>query len=141
MRRILICGSNGLLGQRLALLLSSQTDYEVLNTSRNRSFVFDDDRKGANRLQNAANLSSSADVDTLSDLCARADERVGIDHGSFINIRSDIDVGRRHDDNTRCNIAAIADRTPAGDDANSAFLGERLQRKRILVEEAKMRSG
>ncbi len=42
MRRILICGSNGLLGQRLALLLSSQTDYEVLNTSRNRSFVFDD---------------------------------------------------------------------------------------------------
>jgi dTDP-4-dehydrorhamnose reductase len=42
MKRILICGSNGLLGQRLALMLSSQTDYEVLNTSRNRSFVFDD---------------------------------------------------------------------------------------------------
>lgn len=41
MTRILICGSNGLLGQRLALMLSSQTDYEVLNTSRNRSFVFD----------------------------------------------------------------------------------------------------
>jgi dTDP-4-dehydrorhamnose reductase len=42
MKRILICGSNGLLGQRLALMLSSQTDYEVLNTSRRRSFVFDD---------------------------------------------------------------------------------------------------
>ena len=42
MKRILVCGSNGLLGQRLALLLSSQTEYEVLNTSRNRSFVFDD---------------------------------------------------------------------------------------------------
>ena len=42
MKRILICGSNGLLGQRLALMLSSQTDYEVLNTSRKRSFVFDD---------------------------------------------------------------------------------------------------
>lgn len=41
MKRILICGSNGLLGQRLALMLSSQTDYEVLNTSRQRSFVFD----------------------------------------------------------------------------------------------------
>ena len=41
MIRVLICGSNGLLGQRLALMLSSQTDYEVLNTSRNRSFVFD----------------------------------------------------------------------------------------------------
>jgi dTDP-4-dehydrorhamnose reductase len=42
MKRILICGSNGLLGQRLALMLSSQTDYEVLNTSSERSFVFDD---------------------------------------------------------------------------------------------------
>jgi dTDP-4-dehydrorhamnose reductase len=42
MKRILICGSNGLLGQRLALMLSSQTDYEVLSTSRQRSFVFDD---------------------------------------------------------------------------------------------------
>jgi dTDP-4-dehydrorhamnose reductase len=41
MKRVLICGSNGLLGQRLALMLSSQTEYEVLNTSRQRSFVFD----------------------------------------------------------------------------------------------------
>jgi dTDP-4-dehydrorhamnose reductase len=42
MKRALICGSNGLLGQRLSLLLSSNTAYEVLNTSRERSFVFDD---------------------------------------------------------------------------------------------------
>ena len=41
MTRVLICGSNGLLGQRLALLLCSQTQYEVLNTSDHRSFVFD----------------------------------------------------------------------------------------------------
>jgi dTDP-4-dehydrorhamnose reductase len=41
MKRILICGSNGLLGQRLALMLSTQTEYEVLNTSHHRSFVFD----------------------------------------------------------------------------------------------------
>jgi dTDP-4-dehydrorhamnose reductase len=41
MRRILICGSNGLLGQRLSLLLGNQTDYEVLNTSHHRSFVLD----------------------------------------------------------------------------------------------------
>ncbi len=41
MKRILICGSNGLLGQRLSLMLSTQTEYEVLNTSRHRSFVFD----------------------------------------------------------------------------------------------------
>jgi dTDP-4-dehydrorhamnose reductase len=42
MKRVLLCGSNGLLGQRLSLLLSSNTAYEVLNTSRTRSFVFDD---------------------------------------------------------------------------------------------------
>jgi dTDP-4-dehydrorhamnose reductase len=40
-KRILICGSNGLLGQRLSLMLSSRTEYEVLNTSHHRSFVFD----------------------------------------------------------------------------------------------------
>jgi dTDP-4-dehydrorhamnose reductase len=41
MTRILICGSNGLLGQRLSSLLSMRTEYEVLNTSAGRSFVFD----------------------------------------------------------------------------------------------------
>ncbi len=42
MKRILICGANGLLGQRLALMLGGRTDYETLNTSRERSFVYDD---------------------------------------------------------------------------------------------------
>jgi dTDP-4-dehydrorhamnose reductase len=41
-KRILICGSNGLLGQRLSSTLSVQTEYEVLSTSVERSFVFDD---------------------------------------------------------------------------------------------------
>jgi dTDP-4-dehydrorhamnose reductase len=41
MKRILICGSNGLLGQRLALMLGHETEYEVLNTSYHRSFVLD----------------------------------------------------------------------------------------------------
>jgi dTDP-4-dehydrorhamnose reductase len=41
MKRILVCGANGLLGQRLSMMLSTQTDIEVLNTSVERSFVFD----------------------------------------------------------------------------------------------------
>ena len=41
MKRVLICGSNGLLGQRLALMLGHASDYEVLNTSHHRSFVLD----------------------------------------------------------------------------------------------------
>jgi dTDP-4-dehydrorhamnose reductase len=40
MKRILICGANGLLGQRLTMLLSAQTEYEVLSTSHHRTFVF-----------------------------------------------------------------------------------------------------
>ncbi|MCU0452458.1 MAG: SDR family oxidoreductase [Bacteroidetes bacterium] len=41
MKRVLLCGSNGLLGQQLALSLSVRADLEVLNTGRQRSFVFD----------------------------------------------------------------------------------------------------
>lgn len=41
MKRVLLCGSNGLLGQQLALTLSARADLEVLNTGRQRSFVFD----------------------------------------------------------------------------------------------------
>jgi len=41
MKRILICGSNGLFGQRLALMLGHETEYEVLNTSHHRSFALD----------------------------------------------------------------------------------------------------
>ena len=41
MKRVLICGSNGLFGQRLALTLGHETEYEVLNTSHHRSFVLD----------------------------------------------------------------------------------------------------
>jgi dTDP-4-dehydrorhamnose reductase len=41
MKRVLICGSNGLVGQRLALMFGHQSDFEVLNTSHHRSFVLD----------------------------------------------------------------------------------------------------
>jgi dTDP-4-dehydrorhamnose reductase len=41
MNRILICGSNGLVGQRLALVFGYQSGCEVLNTSHHRNFVLD----------------------------------------------------------------------------------------------------
>ena len=41
MKRILVCGSNGLLGQHVAHLLGGSTELEVLNTGRQRSFVYD----------------------------------------------------------------------------------------------------
>lgn len=42
MKRILVCGSNGLLGQRLAWLLDSDDEYEVLHSSHHRTFVQQD---------------------------------------------------------------------------------------------------
>jgi len=41
MKRLLVCGSNGLVGQRLALLFGHTTDFEVLHTSHHRNFNLD----------------------------------------------------------------------------------------------------
>lgn len=41
MKRLLVCGSNGLVGQRLALLFGHTTEYEVLHTSHHRNFYLD----------------------------------------------------------------------------------------------------
>ena len=38
MKRILVCGSNGLLGQSIAWMLQKENDYEVLHTSHHRTF-------------------------------------------------------------------------------------------------------
>ena len=62
MKRILICGANGLLGQRLSLMLSTQTDYEVLNTSIERSFVFDNMLFDYNQLD----ITNRSDVKSLA---------------------------------------------------------------------------
>ena len=61
MKRILICGANGLLGQRLSLMLSTQTDYEVLNTSVERTFVYDKKLFDYNQLD----ITSRSDVKSL----------------------------------------------------------------------------
>lgn len=62
MKRILICGANGLLGQRLSLMLSTQSDYEVLNTSVERSFVYDNMLFDYNQLD----ITNRSDVKSLA---------------------------------------------------------------------------
>lgn len=42
MKRVLVCGSNGLLGQRLAYMLDADDEYEVLHSSHHRSFAQED---------------------------------------------------------------------------------------------------
>jgi dTDP-4-dehydrorhamnose reductase len=61
MKRILICGANGLLGQRLSLMLSTQNDYEVLNTSVERSYVYDNKLFDYNQLD----VTNRSDVKSL----------------------------------------------------------------------------
>ncbi len=61
MKRILICGANGLLGQRLSLMLSTQNDYEVLNTSIKRSYVYDNKLFDYNQLD----ITNRSDVKSL----------------------------------------------------------------------------
>jgi dTDP-4-dehydrorhamnose reductase len=43
MKRILITGTNGLLGQKLALIFNRGTDYDILLTSKHETSVFEDD--------------------------------------------------------------------------------------------------
>jgi len=78
MKRILICGSNGLLGQRLALMLSTQTDYEVLNTSHHRTFVFDHKlfdftQLDITRRSDVRSLVTSFQPDAILNAAARSD--------------------------------------------------------------------
>ncbi len=44
MKRILITGSNGLLGQKLVELMSNSSHYSILTTSRQKSSVFENDQ-------------------------------------------------------------------------------------------------
>ncbi len=61
MKRVLVCGSNGLLGQRLAWLLDSDPEFEVLHSSHHRSFVQPDVLIDYTQLD----ISSRSDVKSL----------------------------------------------------------------------------
>src|SRR5688500_14465508 len=60
--------------------------------------VLDDHGAGPHWLENAADLRRSAHVYAAADLCARAHERMRIDHAAFVDVGADIDVHRRHAD-------------------------------------------
>lgn len=61
MKRILICGSNGLLGQRLAQLLSVNSNFEVLNTSHHRTFFLNHESFDYTQLD----ITSRSDIKSL----------------------------------------------------------------------------
>src|SRR5690606_36334806 len=81
--------------------------------------VFDDHRKGADRLEHAADLRRGTDVDACAHLRARSDERVRVDERLLADPGADVDVHRRHADHAASEIGAVADAGSAGDDPDA----------------------
>src|SRR5262249_54966815 len=97
--------------------------------------VFYNYRQRSNRFQNAADLAGGAEVDTFANLCAGTNQRVGVNHGSFIDISTDVHEHRWHAHDAAREIAAVAHRRPAWDDPDAAFQADLFQWKRALVIE------
>jgi dTDP-4-dehydrorhamnose reductase len=81
MKRVLVCGSNGLLGQRLAYILDGESEYEVLHTSHHRSFVNGQDLFDYTQLD----ISNRGDVKSLissfrPDVVLNAAAMTNVDH-------------------------------------------------------------
>lgn len=81
MKRVLVCGSNGLLGQRLALVLDGESEYEVLHTSHHRSFVSEQNLFDYTQLD----ISNRSDVKSLissyrPDIILNAAAMANVDH-------------------------------------------------------------
>src|SRR5205823_331452 len=70
--------------------------------------VLDDDGKRADRFDDAANLRAGADVDARPDLSARPHEGVRIDQRLLTHPGADVDEHRRHADDARTEVGAVA---------------------------------
>src|SRR5207247_10742312 len=73
----------------------------------------------------------------LSNLSARSDQGMKVNHRAFIDIRADINEHRRHTNDISCDIGAIANRRSARHNANSVARTEWFCRKCIFIEKMK----
>src|SRR5260221_9229950 len=80
----------------------------------NHHLIFDDHRHCADWLDHPADLRARRDVALLSDLRATSNKDVRIHHGSFVNVRADVDKHRRHADHAARHKAAIANAGASG---------------------------
>jgi dTDP-4-dehydrorhamnose reductase len=105
MKRILVCGSNGLLGQQLAWMLSRNQEYEVLHTSHHRSLylgnTFDYTQLDIANRSDVKSLVSSYRPDVIMnaaamsnvDLCER--ERESAWKANVIGVENLAEISRR----------------------------------------------
>ena len=89
----------------------------------------------SDRLEHAAHLRRGRQVDALSDLRARADERVAVDHRALVDVGPDVDVRRGHDDDALRDVRAAPDGRASRDDADPRRqLAARRQRVAVAEE-------
>src|ERR1051326_4364639 len=71
---------------------------------------------------------------TLSNLCARADQGMRIDHGALIYVGADVDVHRRHADDSGRQVSTNTNRRTAGNDSYPICNFEPAHRISALVD-------
>src|SRR5207253_11477035 len=98
--------------------------------------VFDDHGQRPHRLEHAADLDGGGKVYPLTDLRARADERVAVDHRAGVDVGADVHVHRRHADHPRRDVRPVADTRSAGNDAHALLERGGADGIGVLVEEA-----
>src|SRR5712675_2577364 len=81
--------------------------------------IFNNQRHGADRLENPTDLRACGDVTISSDLRAASDQCVRIDHRAVIDIRPGIYEHRRHARDTTSDIYTVANNGP---DWNNSYL-------------------
>src|SRR6185437_3657110 len=99
--------------------------------------IFNDDRRSVDRLEHAANLRRCAQVDALADLCAGADESMGVDESALGDVCAHVEVHGRHADHPRCKMGALAHGRAAGHDAHTVANAEAASGKGTLIDERK----
>src|SRR5205823_11944682 len=80
--------------------------------------VFHDDRRCIHRLQHTAELGRGAQVDSFANLRAGTYQCMRVDHGTGTDVRTNIDVHRRHAHHSTREMSTTPDAGTTGDDAN-----------------------
>src|SRR4029453_7294860 len=79
-------------------------------------------------------------MDTLPNLRARTNERVTVDHGPFVNVSTNVDVHRRHTNNSRGEVNTIAYARTARHNPHLLFERSHSDRVRVFVKKSQTRA-
>ena len=88
--------------------METAVDIVLLDDRIQVSGTVDDHRRGIDGFKHASNLRCGAQMNSLPNLRARADQGMGVDHRAFIHVCADIDEHRRHADDAAGDVGAVA---------------------------------